>query len=106
MKNHLQLDDALDVWGVHGVGGVVGCICTGIFATTVWNAGGAEGLLRGGARFFALQTASVLITMLYAFLFSYAALWLINKVTAVKVTEEEEELGLDASIHGEEAYHF
>jgi ammonium transporter, Amt family len=106
MKNHLQLDDALDVWGVHGVGGVVGCVCTGIFATTVWNAGGADGLLLGGVRFFALQVVSVVITMMYAFLFSYVALWLINKVTAVKVTEAEEELGLDASIHGEEAYHF
>ena len=100
----LGLDDALDVWGCHGVGGVVGCICTGIFATTVWNAGGADGLLRGGVHFFSFQVISVVITMAYAFVFSYVALWLINKVTAVKVTEEEEQQGLDASLHGEEAY--
>jgi Amt family ammonium transporter len=104
LKKHLGLDDALDVWGCHGVGGVVGCICTGIFATTVWNAGGADGLLRGGVRFFGVEVVSVVITMAYAFLFSYVALWLIDKVTAVKVTDEEEELGLDASLHGEEAY--
>ena len=104
LKNHLGLDDALDVWGCHGVGGVVGCICTGIFATTVWTAGGADGLLRGGVHFFAFQVISVVITMVYAFVFSYCALWLINKVTAVKVTAEEEQLGLDASLHGEEAY--
>ena len=59
LKNHLGLDDALDVWGCHGVGGVIGCICTGIFATTVWNAGGADGLLRGGVHFFAFQVLSV-----------------------------------------------
>ncbi len=103
-KNKMGLDDALDVWGVHGVGGVVGCICTGIFATKVWNPAGADGLLRGGRHFFAMQTASVVITATYAFVFSYAALWLINKVTPVKVTAEEEEMGLDESLHGEEAY--
>jgi len=103
-KNHLQLDDALDVWGVHGVGGVLGCICTGIFATKLWNAGGADGLLYGGMNFFLVQLASVVITAVYAFGFSYAALWLINKVTPVKATKEDEENGLDAALHGETAY--
>jgi Amt family ammonium transporter len=103
-KNKMGLDDALDVWGVHGVGGVVGCICTGIFATKVWNPAGADGLLRGGTHFFGMQVLSVVITAAYAFVFSYAALWLINKVTPVKVSAEEEELGLDESLHGEEAY--
>jgi Amt family ammonium transporter len=104
LKNKLGLDDALDVWGVHGVGGIVGCVCTGIFATKIWNPAGADGLLRGGRHFFGVQVASVAITAIYAFLFTYAALWLINKVTPVKVTAEEEELGLDESLHGEEAY--
>jgi Amt family ammonium transporter len=104
LKNHLHLDDALDVWGVHGVGGVTGCICTGIFATTLWNSGGADGLLRGGVTFFLFQALSVGITMIYAFVFSYAALWLIDRVTQVKVTEHEEEMGLDVTLHGEEAY--
>ncbi len=104
LKNKMGLDDALDVWGVHGVGGVVGCICTGIFATKLWNPAGADGLLRGGTHFFWMQVLSVAITAAYAFVFSYVALWLINKVTPVKVTPEEEEEGLDTAMHGEEAY--
>jgi len=103
-KNRAGLDDALDVWGVHGVGGVVGCICTGIFATKAWNAAGADGLLHGGTHFFAMQVVSVAITAAYAFVFSYSALWLINKVTPVRATKAEEELGLDTAVHGEQAY--
>ncbi len=103
-KNHLHLDDALDVWGVHGVGGVLGCICTGIFATKLWNPGGADGLLYGGTSFFLFETLSVVITAAYAFGFSYGALWFINKFTPVKATQEDEENGLDAALHGENAY--
>jgi Amt family ammonium transporter len=99
------LDDALDVWGVHGVGGVLGIIATGLFASLAWNSGGANGLLEGGTlRFFLIETGSVLLAAAYAFGFSYAALWLINKITPVKVSEEEEEVGLDESLHGENAY--
>ena len=103
-KNRLQLDDALDVWGVHGVGGVLGCILTGVFATKLWNPAGADGLLFGGMNFFLVQTLSVVITAVYAFGFSYGALWLINKFTPVKATLEDEESGLDASLLGETAY--
>jgi Amt family ammonium transporter len=104
-KNHSKLDDALDVWGVHGVGGVLGIIATGLFASLAWNSGGANGLLEGGTlRFFLIETGSVLLAAAYAFGFSYAALWLINKITPVKVSEEEEEVGLDESLHGENAY--
>ena len=70
----------------------------------MWNPSGADGLIRGGYHFFAMQFVSVTITVVYSFLFSLAALWLINKVTAVKVSQEEEEEGLDMSLHGEEAY--
>jgi ammonium transporter, Amt family len=103
-KNKVHWDDALDVWGVHGVGGVLGCICTGIFASAAWNASGTNGLLLGGTHFFLMETLSVVITATYSFGFSYAALWLINKVIPVKVTEKDEEDGLDSSIHGENAY--
>jgi Amt family ammonium transporter len=103
-KNKMGLDDALDVWGVHGIGGVVGCICTGIFASKAWNPGGADGLLLGGTHFFLMETLSVLLTAAGAFIFSYASLWLIDKVTRVKASESEEEAGLDASLHGETAY--
>lgn len=104
LKNRLKLDDALDVWGVHGVGGVLGCIATGVLATTAWNAAGADGLAFGGVSFFLYETLSVLITAAYAFGFSYAALWLIDKVIKVKVTKQEEQAGLDTALHGEAAY--
>lgn len=104
LKNRLHLDDALDVWGVHGVGGVLGCICTGLFASTAWNSAGANGLFAGNVTFFLYESLSVIITAAYAFGFSYGALWLINKVVKVKVTEKEELEGLDESLHGETAY--
>jgi Amt family ammonium transporter len=104
LKNRLQLDDALDVWGVHGIGGVLGCIATGLFATTLWNPAGADGLFAGGVTFFLYETLSVLITAAYAFGFSYAALWIIDKFMKVKVTKKEEQEGLDAALHGEAAY--
>ncbi len=103
-KNRMHLDDALDVWGVHGVGGVLGCICTGLFATTVWNSNGADGLLYGGTNFFLIESLSVVITAVYAFGFSYGALWLIDKFIKVKVTDAEEQEGLDEALHGETAY--
>src|SRR6266850_1462760 len=69
LKNRLQWDDALDVWGVHGVGGFIGIVMLGIFATTAWNpaaSGGVDGLLRGDASFFGKQLAAVLISSAWA----------------------------------------
>jgi Amt family ammonium transporter len=83
---------------------VLGCICTGLFASTAWNASGANGLFQGGTKFFFMETLSVLLTAVYAFCFTYAALWLINKVVKVKVDEDEESEGLDEALHGENAY--
>ena len=103
LKNKLHWDDALDVWGVHGVGGIIGTIMLGIFATKAVNANGADGLIHGGGAFFGKQVAAVLGAAVYAFVFSYGALWLINKFTAVHTTEQEEQ-GLDEALHGESAY--
>lgn len=103
-RNRSKLDDALDVWGVHGVGGFLGVISTGLFASALWNPAGSNGLLLGNVHFFLVETAIAVITAAYAFSFSYAALWLINKIVPVRVTPEEEEEGLDASLHGEQAY--
>ncbi|MDD5363322.1 MAG: ammonium transporter [Ignavibacteria bacterium] len=103
-KNKRGLDDALDVWGVHGVGGFFGCILTGVFATKIWNPSGADGLLLGNVNFFMVETLSAVITAVYSFLFTLGTLWLINKVVKVKVSAEEEEIGLDMALHGEEAY--
>jgi Amt family ammonium transporter len=104
LKNKLGWDDALDVWGVHGIGGCLGVILLGVCASKAMNAGGADGLLRGGSHFFIIQSAAVIGASLYAFLFTYVMLAVINVVTPVKVSEADEDLGLDASIHGEQAY--
>ena len=104
LKNRLKLDDALDVWGVHGVGGFFGCIFLGIFASLTANPAGANGLLAGNAGFFFKELASVCIAAVYAFAISYALLWVINKITPVRVSESEEQSGLDAALHGEQAY--
>jgi Amt family ammonium transporter len=103
-KNKMGWDDALDVWGVHGVGGILGVLLLGLFATTKVNPNGAMGLLHGGSAFFVKELVAVLGFSVYAFGFTYAALWLINKITRVTVTGEEETLGLDTVLHGESAY--
>jgi Amt family ammonium transporter len=103
-KNRMGWDDALDVWGVHGVGGITGVIALGLFASKVANPNGANGLFFGGAGFFGKEVAAVLGFSAYAFIFTYLMLIIINFFTPVRVTKEEETFGLDESIHGEEAY--
>ncbi len=104
LKNKLKWDDALDVWGVHGVGGFIGVIFLGIFASKAWNPAGADGLLLGGVGFFGKQCAAVAISSVWAFGFTYGMLWLIDRITPVRVDIVAEEKGLDAELHGEEAY--
>jgi Amt family ammonium transporter len=106
LKNKLHWDDALDVWGVHGVGGSLGVIMLGLFATSSVNSMvTTNGLLVGGGfEFFWKQLVTVLAVCTYAFIFTYVMLWLINFITPVKVTKLEEETGLDSSLHGEMAY--
>ncbi len=103
-KNKKGWDDALDVWGVHGMGGLTGIILLGIFSTLAVNPSGANGLLYGNVHFFLAELAAVTITIIYAFAFTYGALWLIDKITPVRVPPEEEEKGLDENEFGEEAY--
>jgi len=104
LKNSLKWDDALDVWGVHGVGGTIGIIMLGIFSTTAVNSTGANGLMLGGVSFFLKETIAVLGASIYAFVFSYGMLVIINTITPVKVSEIDEEAGMDQALHGEEAY--
>jgi Amt family ammonium transporter len=104
LKNRLRWDDALDVWGVHGVGGFLGIVLLGAFATTAFNPAGTDGLLAGNVTFFVKQVVAVLISSIWAFGFTYGMLWLIDRVTPVKVAAGEEEAGLDLSLHGETAY--
>jgi len=104
LKNRLQWDDALDVWGVHGVGGFLGIALLGVFASTAWNPAGADGLLAGNGEFFLKQVAAVIGSSIWAFAFTVGMLWLIDRVTPVKVSEAHEEAGLDEALHGEVAY--
>lgn len=105
LKNRMQWDDALDVWGVHGVGGVVGVLSLGLFAYKAVNPdGGADGLIHGGTSFFLKEAGAAIGAALYAFIFTYVMLAVINKITPVMVTAADEEAGLDESLHGESAY--
>jgi Amt family ammonium transporter len=104
LKNKLKWDDALDVWGVHGVGGTIGIILLGVFASKAINPAGADGLLYGNVSFFLKETVAVVGASIYAFIISYLMLVIINKITHVKLTEQEESSGLDESLHGEQAY--
>ena len=104
LKQKLGWDDALDVWGVHGVGGTLGVILLGVLASTKINPAGADGLLYGGTGFFMKEIVAVAGASVYAFVFTYLALIVINKITPVKATNQEEETGLDLALHGEEAY--
>jgi Amt family ammonium transporter len=105
LKNKMQLDDALDVWGVHGVGGFIGIILLGVFASLADNpTAGTDGLLAGNVSFFMKQVAATVISSIWAFGFTYAMLWLINKITPVRVGEGSEGVGLDEALHGEQAY--
>ncbi len=100
----MKWDDALDVWGVHGIGGVIGTILLGVFASTAVNAAGANGLYFGGGDFFFKQLVAVVAASAYAFIFTYIMLIVINMVVRVRVSESEEREGLDSAIHGEKAY--
>ena len=104
LKNRLKLDDALDVWGVHGVGGSLGIILLGIFASKAWNPAGADGLLAGNGSFFVVEVGAVLLATVWSFAFTYGMLWLIDRVATVRVSAETEDAGLDQGLHGEIAY--
>jgi len=106
LKNRLGWDDALDVWGVHGVGGFIGIIFLGMFANKAWNPNiVTNGLLTGGGTsFFLKQCAAVAISSAWAFVFTYGMLWIIDRITKVKVEEGVQESGLDLGLHGEVAY--
>lgn len=104
LKNRMKWDDALDVWGVHGIGGVLGTILLGVFATTAVNSAGSNGLITGSSTFFIKEVVAVIAASVYAFIFTYLMLILINFITPVKVTEAQEKMGLDEALHGERAY--
>ncbi|HEX4572157.1 MAG TPA: ammonium transporter [Dongiaceae bacterium] len=104
LKNRLHWDDALDVWGVHGVGGALGIVLVGLLASTAFNPAGTDGLIFGNGAFFVKQLVAAALSSVWAFAFTYGMLWLIDRITPVKVDQAAEESGLDAALHGETAY--
>src|SRR5215471_6740702 len=101
IKQKTTLDDTLDVFPCHGIGGMVGMLMTGIFATKAVNAGGNNGLFYGNASFFLIQLKAMAIAVGYSFVVSYAIFKFINFILPLRVSSEEEELGLDATQHNE-----
>jgi Amt family ammonium transporter len=95
-------DDALDVWGVHGVGGALGTILTGVFASAAIN--GVKGLVEGDAHQFGIQVLAVGITGAYAFVISFGILKVLGLFGSVRVSEEDEIGDLDVALHDEAAY--
>jgi ammonium transporter, Amt family len=100
-KQKSRLDDTLDVFPCHGVGGMVGMLMTGIFATKNVNTAGAEGLLYGPATFFFTQLKGLAIVVAYSFTVSFLIFKFINLVLPIRVSQEDELLGLDESQHAE-----
>jgi ammonium transporter, Amt family len=104
LTKRLRVDDALDVFGVHGVGGAWGAIATGIFATVAVNGAAKDGLLAGNPGQLGVQAVAVGASILYSAVMTFVILKLIDVFVGLRVPESEEVLGLDASQHREAAY--
>jgi Amt family ammonium transporter len=104
LKSRFGYDDSLDVVGIHGLGGIIGTISLGVFASKVVNPGGADGLLAGNPSFLGTQMFGVLVVGAYAFVFSWILLKAVDAVMGLRLTEEAEVQGLDLSEHSETAY--
>lgn len=105
-KERAGIDDALDVFAVHGVGGIWGALATGLFASKSVNGIGADGLLYGNPAQLGKQIVAVGAVVLYAAVASFAILKLVDMIVGLRVGEREEVLGLDTTQHGEVAYQF
>ena len=104
MIHRSNLDDALDVFAVHGVGGIWGCIATGIFA--IESIAGVKGLIQGDVTQVWIQIYTAAGTLAYSFIVSFAILFILNKIPGLELrsNESEENSGLDLSAHGEQAF--
>jgi Amt family ammonium transporter len=99
-----NLDESLDVWACHGMGGTWGALATGLFATTAVNPGGADGLFYGNPMQFVIQAVAVVASIAMAFGVTYGLAKVLGAVMGLRVSDNEEEVGLDISAHGERAY--
>ena len=104
LKERMSWDDALDVWAVHGIGGIIGIIMLGLFASLAVNPAGSDGLINGDAAFFGKEVVAVVGAGIYALLITYAMLAVINRFSPVLTSQADEEVGVDEALHGETAY--
>ncbi len=103
-KGRFGYDDSLDVVGIHGVGGVIGILATGLCASKAVNPGGADGLLFGNPGLFGVQVLVVAVTTIFSMIGTFIILKLVDSMTGLRVSSEEEATGLDLSQHNERAY--
>jgi len=104
VKPMLGYDDTLDAFGVHGVGGIWGALATGIFATKAVNSAGADGVLYGNPGLFLIQLKAVVITIVYSAIVTFVILMVVKLIMGLRVTEQNESIGLDVTEHRESAY--
>jgi len=104
IKGALGYDDTLDAFGVHGIGGIWGAIATGLFATKSVNPAGADGLLYGNPLLFWIQIKTVFITVVWSLVLGFVLLKIVDVFMGLRVSEHEERVGLDLTLHREAAY--
>ncbi|MDF2608203.1 MAG: ammonium transporter, partial [Bacillales bacterium] len=104
IKSKFDYDDALDAFGLHGIGGTWGGIATGIFASTKVNEAGADGLIYGSISLLNKQLIAIGATWAFSIVGTFVLLYIVKKVVGLRVDDEVESIGLDLSIHGEKAY--
>jgi Amt family ammonium transporter len=104
VRSRTRLDDSLDVFAGHGVGGITGALLTGVFASKAWNAAGADGLLAGNPAQLVTQALGVGTAILYSAVATFALLKVLGFVTVLRAAPKAEGMGLDVTQHGEEAY--
>jgi ammonium transporter, Amt family len=104
LRQRRNLDESLDVWACHGIGGTWGALATGIFASKAINPQGANGLLYGNPTQFFVQLLTVIVTIVFAFGMTFMITKILSRLMSLRVTDNEEEVGLDISEHGEQAY--
>ena len=104
MKGKLGYDDSLDAFGVHGIGGMLGALLTGFWATTLINPAGGNGIFHGGGKLLLWQVVAIVVSFGYSFILSFGLLKLIDKVMGLRVSTEQESIGLDLTQHSESAY--
>jgi ammonium transporter, Amt family len=104
IRGKSRLDESLDVFACHGLGGTWGALATGIFATTSVNSAGANGLLYGNATQVLKQLAAIGAVWAFTFVVTFAIVKVVQITMGLRVSKTEESLGLDISQHGERAY--